>query len=128
MRGLAVGAGYLERRLVDLQRLHPLHQIFDHLRVEAGPDLAGVGQLFALAHAQQQRAEAAALVAFRPADDHELLPLDAFDLEPAARARAAIGGARLFRDDALAALRANGVEQGLALRDDMVAVDDRRAD
>ena len=35
---------------VDLQRPHAVAQVVDHLRVEAGADLAGIGQLAALAH------------------------------------------------------------------------------
>ena len=126
VRALAVGARHLDRRLVDRERLHPLHQLLDQLGVEAGADLADIGELAAVLRRQQQRAEAAALVAFRPADDDEFLALDAFDLEPVAGARAAVGRARLLRDDALAALLADRVEHLLAAADDMVAVEDRR--
>src|SRR6185312_10324940 len=74
-----------------------------------------------------QRAEAAALVALRPADDHELLALDAFDLEPVASAGARmIGRAGLLRDDALAAHFADFAVQLLAAPDNMVAEEDRR--
>src|SRR6185369_12236958 len=68
-----------------------------------------------------------ALVAVLPADDHEFLPLDAFDLEPGLGPLTLVGRLGLLRDDALAALLANRLEQRLALADDMVAVKDRRA-
>ena len=58
----------------------------------------------------------------------EFLALDALDLEPVARAGTAVGRARLFRDDPLAALLAHRVEHGFAAADDMVAVKDRRRD
>ena len=40
VRALRSRARHFERRLVDLERLHRLHQIVDHLGVEAGADLA----------------------------------------------------------------------------------------
>src|SRR5690348_14510622 len=128
MRALAVGARDVDRRLVDLERAHQLHHLLDRFRVEAGADLSDVAELALLLCREKKRAEAEALVAFRPADDDEFLALDALDLEPVAGARALVGAARLLRDDALALLPAHLLEQGLALADHMVAVDDRRID
>ena len=125
MRAPLLAARHFERRFVDFERDHSLPEAFDHFGVEAGSDLAGVGELALVADPEQQRAEAAALVAFRPADKDELLPLDAFDLEPVAGPCSAIGSIGALRDDPLAALVADRVEQSLALADDMVAVDDR---
>ena len=88
MASPAVGARNVDRRLVDLQRLHPVEQVGDLRRVESGPDLARIGELPAVARGEEQRAEALALVAFGPADDDEFLALDALDLEPAAAALA----------------------------------------
>src|SRR5579864_7021039 len=79
-----------------------------------------------LVRPEEQRAKADALVAFRPADDHELLALDALDLEPVARAGAPIWSARFLRDDALSAHLADFVKHVLAAADYMVTVEDRR--
>ncbi len=53
MRPLAVGARHLERRLLDLERRHSLHQLLDQPGIEAGADLAGVGELALFLHRQQ---------------------------------------------------------------------------
>src|SRR5205823_3410670 len=103
VRAFAVGARDLDGSFGGFERLHPLHEILDQLGVEAGADLACVSELAFLLHREKQRAEAAALVAFRPADDDEFLALDALDLEPIASPRSAIRSARLLRDNALAA-------------------------
>jgi hypothetical protein len=84
VRALAVGAGHFQQGLLRLERPHQIHQLFDELGVEPGPDLAGVAQATAFADAKQERTEPAPLVAVGPADDHEFLPLNAFDLQPAA--------------------------------------------
>ena len=125
MRAAPRRAGNFDRRFVDFQRLHPIAQVLDQVRVEARPNLTRIGQLASVARRQVERAEAPALVARLPADDDELLPLSAFDLQPIPGPLPAIGGAGLLRDDPLAAFRADGIEQRLALADDMVAVDDR---
>jgi hypothetical protein len=56
------------------------------------------------------------------ADNHELLALDAFGLEPCTIARADIGSIGSLRDDAFQAGTAELVEQRLALADDMVGI------
>src|SRR5579864_2221727 len=125
---LSIGSRNLDRRLVGRERFHPLHQILDQPRVEAGSDLADVGELALFLCGEKQRAKTDPLVALRPANDHEFLSLDALDLEPVASADALVGAARLLRDDTLAALLAHFAEQVLAAPDHMVAVDDRRVD
>src|SRR5206468_11702460 len=89
---------------------------------------SSIGELPALFDGEKERPEPAALVAFRPADDHEFLPLDALDLQPVARAAPAVRGARLLRDDPLAALLADRLEHLLAAANDVIAVEDRRRD
>ena len=54
VRALAVGARHLDRRLVDLKRLHPLHQLLDQLPVETGSDLAHIGELAPVPRGQEQ--------------------------------------------------------------------------
>ncbi len=73
-----------------------------------------------------ERAEATPLVACLPPDDDELLPRNAFDLEPVPGPGPAIGGAGLLGDNPLAAFLANGLEQSLALGHNMIAVKYRR--
>src|SRR6185369_3425008 len=90
------------------------------------PDLAGVSKLSSFLRRQQERAEPAALVALRPADDHEFLALDALDLEPIARADAFVGRVRLLGDDPLAPLLADFAEKFVASANDVIAVEDGR--
>ena len=120
-RAPAGGSRHIERGRGEGKRAHPLGQAVDHRRVEPGSDLADVAQSARVAHGEVKRAKAAPLVARLPADDDKFLAIDALDLEPCARAGAAIRGAGLFRDDAFAALLAHRLEQFFALADDMVA-------
>ena len=125
---LRSGRGTSTAALAVAERLHPLHQILDQLGVKSRADLAGVGELALILHREKQRAEAAPLVALRPADDDEFLALDALDLEPVARPGAAVGRTGLLGDDALAAHPADLAEQLLSAADDVVAIKDRRRD
>src|SRR2546423_15440676 len=84
VRTLSFGARDFDSGLGGLERFHPLHQVVDELGVEPRSDLACVTQLASLTNAEEERTEAAALVALRPADNHEFLALDAFDLQPVA--------------------------------------------
>ena len=54
VRALAVGARHLDRRLVDLERLHPVAQVLDQFGAEAGANLADIGELVLLFRSQQQ--------------------------------------------------------------------------
>ena len=121
------GAGRLDRRLLHRERLHPGEQIVHRPGIEAGADLAGVAQRsIRLVHAQQQRAEAARLLAGQPADDDEFLPVQALDLGPGGTAPAdGIGRVRALGDDALQPLRAEAGEQLLAGAGDMLGIMER---
>src|SRR5437870_1054087 len=126
VRTFSLSARNFDRSFASFERLHPLHQVVDQLGIEAGAHLPCVAQLAALANAEQQRSEAAALVALRPADDDEFLPLDALDLQPVARAAVAVPRAGLLGDEPLAPLLADFTEQLLAATDHMVAKEDWR--
>ena len=110
----------LDGRRLALEPVEPLAQIEHRVGIEAGADLAGIDEPVGTVHAEQQRAEAALLVARRPADDHEFLPLGALDLQPGPGAPAAIGRVGPLRDDAFIALAAHRLEQLLAAADDML--------
>src|SRR5919204_5751996 len=74
-----------ERRLVLLQRGQPPPEALEQLVVEAGPDLAGVDQLVAAVVAEQQSAEAVpGPLRVGVAADHQLLLVDALELQPVA--------------------------------------------
>src|SRR5437868_4849572 len=123
---LAVSARHLDGRLVDLERPHPLHEVIDQLSAEAGPHFSDISELTLVLGRKEERAEAEALIALRPADDDELLALDALDLQPIARARAPVWRIRLLGDDALTARLAHGGEQLVAAADDVIAIEHRR--
>ena len=113
-------AGGVDGRFVDGERVELFAQFVHAGDGEAGADLARIAKLPVLVDAEQQRAEAALLVRRRPADDDELLPLQALGLDPAARPRAAIGRVGELGDDAFQALPAHLGEQLLAAADDVL--------
>ncbi len=124
MRSAHRRARRLDGRRLHFERCHQLHQLVNLVGRIAGAGLAGVAQLAVLVDAEQQRAEAALLVRRRPADDDELLALDALGLDPAARPRADIFGIGALGDDAFEPRLAKGAEQLLAAPDDVIGVAD----
>src|SRR5262249_49796378 len=76
-----------KRRLVAFELPQSRVPRSEHLRVESGADLARVAKLVPLVYAEQQRAESLSrALRLRVAADHHLLPFDALDLQPLARA------------------------------------------
>jgi hypothetical protein len=114
------------RGLALCQRSHGLGELHEHLRVEAGADLALVDQ-FAFFHlAEQQGAEGTgAGRTFGPAHHDELLPQGAFDLDPIAGPITPIGRIGALGDDALLPGAAHGGQQLFAGADDMLRHMDR---
>ena len=96
------------------------------LGVKAGADLARISQL-ALSRAARssERKPRRLSLSYQPTMTNSWRWMHLILSQQRVRVPA-IGRIGLFRDDALAALLADGVEQGLALADDMVAVEDRR--
>ena len=92
MRAPDLGAWRLDGRRSLSERLHDLHQAEQLIVAEAGADLARVTQFAMLVDTKDQRAKRARLVRRGPADDDELLALDALGLDPAARTRPDILG------------------------------------
>ncbi len=122
MRPACCFARSIDGRRLTLDPLQLCQQVNHHDLGEACADLAGIAQLFPLVHAKQQRAETARFVARRPADDHELLTTQAFDLEPVLRALAEIRCIRALADDAFIPLAAHRLEQLFARTDDVLGV------
>src|SRR5439155_8134195 len=122
-----IGARHFYWRLLDLALAQLAEDIRNHCHAEAGSDLAGIAQVAALVDRQEQGAQRARLaVARAPADDDELLALHAFDLQPVPAAAADIRSIGALGDDAFLAGLAHGIEQFLALPDDMIGVEDQR--
>src|SRR5690242_9481890 len=115
MRAANFGARSVDGRRLLLERRHDLHEPEQLVGTEAGADLACVAELPVFVDAENERTKGAALVRRGPADQHELLALDAFGLHPAARARTDIFCGGELRDDALEACLAEAVEQLLAI-------------
>jgi len=91
-----------QRRALGLEAVEPLAEPLERGLREARADASRVAQRAPLAHAEDQRAEAAARAAgIREARDDELLLLGAFDLEPIRRAPAPVRGVLELADDAL---------------------------
>src|SRR3954451_6239409 len=106
----------VERRRWNLQRLEPRAQRHERRRVDPRAHLARVAQRARLVVADQQRAEAeAGALRFGEAADDDLLLQDALELEPVARAPAAVGRVRALGDQALPSRRA-GALVGVAAR------------
>src|SRR5215217_536735 len=113
-------AGPLTRHSLERVRLagkfrQLLVELVQEVLRKAGADTAAIEQLALFPGAQQQRGKAATLGRGRPTADDKLLALDAFDLEPAARAIASIGRIGLLGDDALIAVAAERIEYFLAM-------------
>src|SRR5688500_4748252 len=72
-----------ERRPVGFQRSQPGREVLELLHREAGSDLSGVEELAVRVGADQERAEPRpASLRIRVAADHELLLIQALELEP----------------------------------------------
>jgi hypothetical protein len=86
-----------------------------------GAYLAGVDQPFAVVYAGEKGADPDALSLWiGVAADHDLLPLDALDLEPVAASPA--GRLALLRDDSLESQPAGFLEELRAAADHVIAV------
>ncbi len=104
-------------------------QRFERALVEACADLAGVAERRArvVARRDEQCAEGRARAAgVGEAHDDELLPLEAFDLEPASSAFRAVGIGGALGDDALESELAGCGEKFRAVLGDVLAVADCR--
>src|SRR4051794_35064653 len=93
--------GEHDRRLGPCDRVEALPQLDQLLIVEPGADPAGVAQLpIRVIIAEQQRAEAEPLTArVGKADYDELVPVQAFYLEPLGAAARTVGPVAPLRDD-----------------------------
>src|SRR5262245_10075706 len=81
-----------ERRVVAAPVTQLLAQGTQQRAVEAGADLAGVAQLAVVVVAHEQRAELdPGALGLGEAADHQLLAVRALELQPVARAPAAVG-------------------------------------
>src|SRR5215471_710742 len=108
-----------------LERAQPARELPQRLFREACADLPRVDQAALLVHAGEERPQAHPR-AFRigVAPDDDLLPLGAFDLEPLAASRAAIGRVPQLGHDALETVPAGLGEEGGAVAHHMIAVAD----
>src|SRR5262249_28313312 len=110
-----------------LQARQPALEIAERLVVEPGTDLAGVHEPPALVHATEKRADSdAGALRLRVAADHDLLLLEALDLEPVGAAGAAIRRVAFLRDDPFEPELAGVREEVGAVADDVIAVAQHR--
>src|SRR5688572_28136193 len=120
----------LDGRRAPLERLQFRVQRLQRALVESSADLARVTQrsLCTVARRDEQSAEGRArATGIREADDDELLPLQALDLEPAAGTLAlTVRIARAFRNDAFEAQPARCREELRAALRDVLAIAERR--
>ena len=97
----------LEGRACAFERLELPREPVEVRRIEAGADLAGIGELAVLERAEQKRGERLALhVGTAIAADDEFLAARAFDLEPVLAAPRDVGPVGPLRDDAFEPRRA----------------------
>src|SRR6266545_3807218 len=106
----------LERRLGACQPVEPRPQVPQHGLAVAGADLAGVAQRTAVVVADQQRPQPHPRAGrIGPAADHELLLVDALELQPVLRAGVLVRRVGARGDQALPAPAAGVPVQRLAL-------------